>query len=151
MKALGKTKITVSNFQERREGMRKKGLFKKTVAGTMASVMTLGSPAMAQLTFAASDGSPAAVEIGHPVFKNTELLEGVYDLDALGVSTGEKDIMKKIYEQDLANGGDSFYMDRVLAREGVANGSAGRNGNDDANTFLTRGRALYMYTSTRCV
>ena len=31
--------------------MRKKGLFKKTVAGTMASVMTLGSPAMAQLTF----------------------------------------------------------------------------------------------------
>ena len=131
--------------------MRKKGLFKKTVAGTMASVMTLGSPAMAQLTFAASDGSPAAVEIGHPVFKNTELLEGVYDLDALGVSTGEKDIMKKIYEQDLANGGDSFYMDRVLAREGVANGSAGRNGNDDANTFLTRGRALYMYTSTPSV
>ena len=34
-------------------------------------------------------------------------------------------------------------------KEGVANGSAGRNGNDDANTFLTRGRALYMYKVLR--
>ena len=56
-----------------------------------------------------------------------------------------------IYKQDLANGGDSFYMDRILAREGVCNGNAGSNGNADGNTFLTRGRALYMYTSSPSV
>ncbi len=56
-----------------------------------------------------------------------------------------------IYEKDLANGGDSFYMDRILAREGVCNGNAGSNGNADGNTFLTRGRALYMYTSSPSV
>ena len=42
-------------------------------------------------------------------------------------------------------------MDRILAREGVCNGNAGSNGNADGNTFLTRGRALYMYTSSPSV
>lgn len=91
----------------------------------------------------------AALDIGYPTFKNTELLDEVYDLSKLGVSYSEKDIMMAIYKQDLANGGDSFYMDRILAREGVCNGNAGSNGNADGNTFLTRGRALYMYTSSR--
>ena len=91
--------------------------------------------------------APAALDIGYPTFKNTELLDEVYDLSKLGVSYSEKDIMMAIYKQDLANGGDSFYMDRILAREGVCNGNAGSNGNADGNTFLTRGRALYMYTS----
>lgn len=72
-------------------------------------------------------------------------------LSKLGVSYSEKDIMMAIYKQDLANGGDSFYMDRILAREGVCNGNAGSNGNADGNTFLTRGRALYMYTSSPSV
>ncbi len=57
----------------------------------------------------------------------------------------------KIYEADLAAGGDSFYFDRVLSREGVASGSAGNGGAEDGNTFLTRGRALYMNTSTPSV
>ena len=95
--------------------------------------------------------APAALDIGHPTFKNTELLDEVYDLSKLGVSYSEKDIMMAIYKQDLANGGDSFYMDRILAREGVCNGNAGSNGNADGNTFLTRGRALYMYTSSPSV
>ena len=94
---------------------------------------------------------PAALDIGYPTFKNTELLDEVYDLSKLGVSYSEKDIMMAIYKQDLANGGDSFYMDRILAREGVCNGNAGSNGNADGNTFLTRGRALYMYTSSPSV
>ena len=93
----------------------------------------------------------AALDIGYPTFKNTELLDEVYDLSKLGVSYSEKDIMMAIYKQDLANGGDSFYMDRILAREGVCNGNAGSNGNADGNTFLTRGRALYMYTSSPSV
>ena len=95
--------------------------------------------------------APAALDIGYPTFKNTELLDEVYDLSNLGVSYSEKDIMMAIYKQDLANGGDSFYMDRILAREGVCNGNAGSNGNADGNTFLTRGRALYMYTSSPSV
>ena len=95
--------------------------------------------------------APAALHIGYPTFKNTELLDEVYDLSKLGVSYSEKDIMMAIYKQDLANGGDSFYMDRILAREGVCNGNAGSNGNADGNTFLTRGRALYMYTSSPSV
>ena len=95
--------------------------------------------------------APAALYIGYPTFKNTELLDEVYDLSKLGVSYSEKDIMMAIYKQDLANGGDSFYMDRILAREGVCNGNAGSNGNADGNTFLTRGRALYMYTSSPSV
>ena len=93
----------------------------------------------------------AALDIGYPTFKNTELLDEVYDLSKRGVSYSEKDIMMAIYKQDLANGGDSFYMDRILAREGVCNGNAGSNGNADGNTFLTRGRALYMYTSSPSV
>ena len=113
----------------------------RLLAGLMtAAVIFTGMPV--NLTVQAAD--KAALDIGYPTFKNTELLDEVYDLDALGVSYGEKDIMMKIYEQDLANGGDSFYMDRVLAREGVANGDANSNGNNDGNTFLTRGRALYM-------
>ena len=95
--------------------------------------------------------APAALDIGYPTFKNTELLDEVYDLSKLGVSYSEKDIMMASYKQDLANGGDSFYMDRILAREGVCNGNAGSNGNADGNTFLTRGRALYMYTSSPSV
>ena len=95
--------------------------------------------------------APAALGIGYPTFKNTELLDEVYDLSKLGVSYSEKDIMMAIYKQDLANGGDSFYMDRILAREGVCSGNAGSNGNADGNTFLTRGRALYMYTSSPSV
>ena len=95
--------------------------------------------------------APAALDIGYPTFKNTELLDEVYDLSKLGVSYSEKDIMMAVYKQDLANGGDSFYMDRILAREGVCNGNAGSNGNADGNTFLTRGRALYMYTSSPSV
>ena len=94
---------------------------------------------------------PAALDIGYPTFKNTELLDEVYDLSKLGVSYSEKDIMMAIYQQDLAGGGDSFYMDRILAREGVCSGNAGSNGNADGNTFLTRGRALYMYTSSPSV
>lgn len=116
----------------------------------MAAVMTVTAPT-ALKTAQAEENQPPALDIGHPTFKNTDTLEDVYDLEKLGVSTGEDDIMMKIYEQDIANGGDSYYMDRVLERKGVANGNAGANGNDDANTFLTRGRALYMNTSNPAV
>ena len=92
----------------------------------------------------------AALDIGYPTFKNTELLDEVYDLSKLGVSYSEKDIMMAIYKQDLANGGDSFYMDRILARERLQRQRRFER-QRDGNTFLTRGRALYMYTSSPSV
>ena len=130
-----------------------KPLIKKLLAGLLALALVLSLVPASLVTHAADeeDSAPAALDIGYPVFKNTELLDEVYDLEALKVSYAEDDLMMAIYKQDLANGGDSFYFDRVLAREGVANGSAGSNGNADGNTFMTRGRALYMYTSTPSV
>ncbi len=124
----------------------KKKRKRRIIAGIAAAVFIFTSVPTSMLANAESS-SPAAMDIGYPEFKNVELLEEVYDLESLGVSYAEDDIMMKIYEQDLANGGDSFYMDRILAREGVANGSSSRNGNDDGDSFMTRGRALYMYTS----
>ncbi len=126
---------------------------KKTVSLLLVLSLVLSLFA-AVPAFAADEAErtqPAAMNIGYPTFKNVDLLNDVFDLDALKVSTAEDDIMMKIYEQDLANGGDSFYVDRILARTGVCNGNAGSNGNADGNTFLTRGRALYMYTSSPSV
>ena len=122
----------------------------KRLSAALLMLAMLFSLIPAGLTVAAAE-PPAALDIGYPTFKNTELLDEVYDLDKLGVNYTEKDIMMAIYQKDLAAGGDSFYMDRVLAREGVANGNAGSNGNADGNTFMTRGRALYMYTSSPSV
>ena len=129
----------------------RKPFMKKLLAGLLALALVLSLVPASLVTLAADEetsSAPAALDIGHPTFKNTELLDGVYDLEALKVSYAEDDLMMAIYKQDLANGGDSFYFDRILAREGVANGNASNNGNNDGNTFMTRGRALYMYTSS---
>ncbi len=128
----------------------RKPLIQKLLAGLLAFALVFSLIPASLVTLAAEEesGAPAALDIGYPVFKNTELLDEVYNLEKLGVSYAEDDLMMAIYQQDLANGGDSFYFDRVLAREGVANGDAGSNGNNDGNTFMTRGRALYMYTSS---
>ncbi len=45
--------------------------------------------------------------------------------------------MQAIYDKDIANGGTSFWFDRILARPFLTN--------SDSSLF-TRGRALYMYT-----
>ena len=87
-----------------------------------------------------------AEDIGHPTFKNTEGLAELLDITANGAAYTDKDIMMKIYEADLAAGGDSFYVDRVLSRYGRATGSASSGGNQDGDALLSRGRALYMRT-----
>ena len=125
--------------------------FKRLLAGLLTLAMVFSLVPASLVATAAEGDAPPALDIGYPVFKNTELLDEVYDLEKQGVSYAEDDLMMAIYEKDLENGGDSFYYDRILAREGVANGNAGNNGNADGNTFLTRGRALYMYTSTPSV
>lgn len=131
---------------------RKRRLTSKILAVAVAVSMLPGNmlPAFAQADGVdektVTDGSePGALSIGHPTFKNTDSLAEVYQLGEVTYDSG--DMMKELYEQDLANGGDSFYMDRILARPGAANGNADTNGNNDGNTFMTRGRGLYMYTS----
>ena len=124
----------------------------KTIAVLLSLAMLLSCMGgLALTTFATAPVYDNAEDIGHPTFKNTEGLAELLDVTPNGASTADKDIMMKIYEADLAAGGDSFYFDRVLSREGVASGSAGNGGAEDGNTFLTRGRALYMNTSTPSV
>ncbi|WP_047834393.1 hypothetical protein, partial [Robinsoniella sp. RHS] len=127
---------------------RKRKLATKALAVAVAVSMLPGS-AITAFAETGTGTEPGALAIGHPTFKNTESLADVYDLG--GVTYDSKEMMKALYQQDLDNGGDSFYMDRILARYGVANGNAGNNGDDDGNTFMTRGRALYMYTSNPAI
>ena len=121
---------------------------------SLALVLTMLFTCVGGLSFTASATVTLydnAEDIGHPTFKNTEGLAELLSVENNGASLSDKDIMMKIYEKDLADGGDSFYMDRVLSRAGVASGNASNGGNADGNTFLTRGRALYMNTSTPSV
>jgi len=79
-------------------------------------------------------GEPAAVNPGEPVFSgaaNPVPPEGVpYD--------PSKNMMQAIYDNDVANGGTSYWFDGILARPFMNGDSA----------LLTRGRALYMYSHT---
>jgi hypothetical protein len=53
-----------------------------------------------------------------------------------------KSMMMDMYQADLAAGGTSYWMDRLLARRG----------NDPTGTYLmTRGKALYAYTNSATV
>ena len=130
----------------------KNSLLRKSLAVFLSLVMAVSCLGGLTLTaFATAPTYDNAEDIGHPTFKNTEGLVDLLDVTKNGAQLSDKDIMMKIYEADLAAGGDSFYVDRILSRTGVASGSAGNGGADDANTFLTRGRALYMNTSTPSV
>ncbi len=81
---------------------RKRGIGAKILAVVTAVSMfpAAGLTAMA----AGTDGvtPPAALDIGHPMFKNTEQLDEVYNLGDVGYDS--KQMMKDIYQQDLDNG-----------------------------------------------
>ena len=78
---------------------------------------------------------PPAVDPGTPVFKGSA--NPVPDAPVAFDPT--KNMLGSIYDADVAAGGDSFWLDRVLERP-FKDTSAGER------TLLTRGRALYMYT-----
>lgn len=121
--------------------MRKQKTIKRACAMMMATAVGITALPLPQSVWAAPGD---VLNIGRPKFKNAELLDEVYNH---GVDYTTQNMLDAIYQKDTSDGGDSYYMDRILQREGVASGDAGRNGNDDGNTFMTRGRALYMYTS----
>jgi len=77
---------------------------------------------------------------GMPVFVNPGG-EPVVPAEPAGYDAS-KSMMQSMYDADLAAGGTSFWMDRLLARKG----------NDPAGSYMmSRGRALYMYRHTPSV
>ncbi len=89
------------------------------------------APAQAEDT----PGIPPAVDPGTPVFGG---LADPVPAEPAALTPG-KSRLEAIYEADLAAGGTSFWMDRVLERPFLSN---------QDSYLYTRGRALYMYTHT---
>src|SRR4051812_31994430 len=89
------------------------------------------APARADYT----PGIPPAVDPGTPVFAG---LADPVPAEPAALTPG-KSRLEAIYEADLAAGGTSFWMDRVLERPFLSN---------QDSYLYTRGRALYMYTHT---
>jgi len=80
-------------------------------------------------------GIPAAVDPGTPTFAGSAT-----PVPAPPVAFDPtRNMMQAIYDADLANGGTSFWVDRILARPFLAG---------DSTSLYTRGRGLYMYTHT---
>jgi concanavalin A-like lectin/glucanase superfamily protein/F5/8 type C domain-containing protein len=81
-------------------------------------------------------GEPPAVDPGEPTFAglaNPVPPEGVaYD--------PSKNMLQAIYDNDKANGGTSYWIDKMLERPFSSS---------DCSCLLTRGRALYMYSTPR--
>src|SRR4051812_3144837 len=80
-------------------------------------------------------GIPPVVDPGTPVFAG---LADPVPAEPAALTPG-KSRLEAIYEADLAAGGTSFWMDRVLERPFLSN---------QDSSLYTRGRALYMYTHT---
>lgn len=126
--------------------MKQKQQLVRFISGFTGIAMTIGIM-LGGTGFSVSAATGSALDIGSPTFKNTDTLTGYNH----GVEYTAGNMLKSIYDSDMSKGGDSFYMDRILGRDGVADGDPNKNGNDDGDTFLTRGRALYMYTSNPSV
>ncbi len=95
----------------------------------MAVAAAAAAPARADY----KPGIPPAVDPGTPVFTGSEQPVPV---EPAGFDPG-KSRLEAIYQADLAAGGTSFWMDRVLERPFLSN---------QDSYLYTRGRALYMYT-----
>jgi hypothetical protein len=78
-------------------------------------------------------GIPPAVDPGTPTYSASSAPIAVEPVGFAPASS----MLERIYQADLAAGGESFWFDRMLERP------AGGAGGD---SLYTRGRALYMYT-----
>ena len=101
-----------------------------------AVALTAIAVAAAAATPARADykpGIPPAVDPGTPVFTGSEQ---PVPAEPAAFEPG-KSRLEAIYQADLAAGGTSFWIDRVLERPFLSN---------QDSYLYTRGRALYMYT-----
>ena len=102
---------------------------RRAVALTAAVLaVTVAAPAGADY----KPGIPPAVDPGTPVFTGSEQ---PVPAEPAAFEPG-KSRLEAIYQADLAAGGTSFWMDRVLERPFLSN---------QDSYLYTRGRALYMY------
>ncbi|KRF03300.1 hypothetical protein ASG89_22910 [Paenibacillus sp. Soil766] len=109
---------------------RKKGNIRKTaiVAGMVCSMLLNGTVTV----FA--DSVPNNNDPGMPVFTNSA--GGPVVPAEPAAYNASRSMMQDMFKADLAAGGTSYWMDRLLARRG----------NDPAGTYMmSRGKALYMY------
>jgi PKD repeat protein len=97
---------------------------------TVTLLLALG---VDHLSLAQTDDIPPPVDPGVPVYAGLE--DPVPDEPA--AFDPASSMLQAIYDADVAAGGDSFWIDRILERP------AGGSGGDE---LYTKGRALYMYT-----
>jgi hypothetical protein len=102
------------------------------VVATVLLVSTVGTqPALALYT----PGIPAAVDPGTPTFGGSAT-----PVPALPASYDPtQNMLQNIFNADVAAGGTSYWVDRILARPFLSS---------DSTSLYTRGRGLYMYTHT---
>ena len=104
----------------------------RIVLGAAIAAVVIGAPsARADYT----PGIPAAVDPGTPVFAGAA---NPVPPEPAPLTPG-KSRLEAIYDADLAAGGTSFWIDRLLMRPFL---------NAADSSLYTRGRALYMYTHT---
>jgi len=107
---------------------------RRTVAvlATIVLVSTVGTqPALALYT----PGIPAAVDPGTPTFGGSAT-----PVPAPPVAYDPtQNMLQNIFNADVAAGGTSYWVDRILARPFLSG---------DSTSLYTRGRGLYMYTHT---
>jgi hypothetical protein len=124
--------------------------FRRLTAGAVAAIVSIGTVGLLPTAAHAAspvqpgneddigvytDGVADSMEIGDPVYTNAAAVEGRL---APGVPFTADSMYQSIFEQDLANGGTDYYLDRVL----------GVGGNQSNNVLQTRGRSLYMRGSS---
>ncbi|OCT13390.1 hypothetical protein A8709_17405 [Paenibacillus pectinilyticus] len=117
-------------------------MFKKSIGRkvlTTAFFLSLMS-GLSTSVFAVDPGFVNNNDPGMPVFTNPTGTQIVPTEPA--PYNASQSMMMDMYQADLAAGGTSFWMDRLLARKG----------NDPTGTYLmTRGKALYAYTNSASV
>jgi hypothetical protein len=93
--------------------------------------MTVFSAGPAQAAY--QPGEPPNIDPGTPTYTG---LANPVPPEPAGYDPS-RNMLRAMYDADLAAGGTSFWMDRMLARPFLSNGDS---------ALFTRGRALYMYT-----
>ncbi|MEN3360819.1 MAG: hypothetical protein V7637_4801, partial [Mycobacteriales bacterium] len=100
-----------------------------TVVALTGGLLVGGAPA--QATY--QPGEPAAINPGTPTFAGQ-----ANPIPAPpAASDPSRNVLQAIFDADVANGGTSYWFDRILARPFL---------NSADSALMTRGRALYMYT-----
>src|SRR5688572_2752133 len=119
----------------------KHGLIRQGLQRSLASLLIVifmlqnaVAPTLSSSLAQYTPGIPAAVDPGTPTFSGSGTPVPAEPV-AYNPATS---YLQAIYNSDVAAGGNSYWIDRVLARPFLSA--------DNSGSLLTRGRALYMFT-----